>query len=89
MKINLETYYQLAEFKTSERLEMRGYTVLNFGNKVLMAGTHFDRGEYYWFGAVYEYTTDEHYCDSEIQLKCVSDTLFEDNGHAMEWAMKH
>ncbi|WP_295245001.1 hypothetical protein [Veillonella sp.] len=33
MKINLGIYYQLAEFKTSERLEMRGYTVLEAGTK--------------------------------------------------------
>ena len=38
-------------------------------------------------GAVYEYTTEDHTCEGEVRLAAVSDERFEDNGHALAWAM--
>ena len=63
---------------------------LNFGSKVLLAGYFYSgRNANSYFGAVYEYTTDDHTCEGEIRLTAVSDEMFEDNGHAIAWAMAH
>ena len=39
-------------------------------------------------GAIYRFTTENHDCDGTIELVKVSDEFFEDNGHAIEWALK-
>lgn len=88
MKMNIDEY-RLPEITTPENLEMYWSNVLNFGHKVIMAGHYYYKGKDYWFGAVYEFTTDDDSCEGEIELKNASETLFEDNGHAIEWAMKH
>ncbi len=81
--------YRLPGTVTMETLEMNWSCILQFGNKVLLAGHYFSKGRDYWYGAVYGFTTRNHTCEGEIRLMAVSDELFEDNGHAIEWAMKH
>lgn len=43
-----------------------------------------------YFAATYEYLEDEetHDCESTIGLRAVSEVEFEDDGHAMAWAMQ-
>ena len=86
----MKNNYRLPETTTSENLECRWSCVLNFGSKVLLAGYYY-AGPHSnsYFGAVYEYTTDDHTCEGEIRLSKVSEQLFEDNGHAIAWAMAH
>ena len=75
---------------TQEDLEGNWSTVLTYGDKVLLAGHwYMGRGQNSYFGAVYAFTTDDHTCEGEIKLTAVSDEMFEDNGHAIAWAMAH
>lgn len=82
--------YRLPTSTTSEDLGCRWETVINFGNKVLLAGYYYNgRNANCYFGAVYEYTTVNHTCEGNIKLTAVSDEFFADNGHALQWAMAH
>lgn len=85
--------YRLPNPTTSEDLEMHtgmGGKVLNFGNKVLLAGYYYSgRNKPCYFGAVYEYLEDgRHDCESTIGLVVASEVEFEDDGHAIAWAMQ-
>lgn len=87
MKNNAKTY-RLPEATTPELLGCNWSHVLNFGDKVILAGYYYaGRGQNSYFGAVYAFTTEEHTCESEIRLVAVSDEMFEDEGHAAFWAM--
>lgn len=92
--MNKAKTYWLPETTTPENLETRFFTdsatFLTFGNKILMAGYYYSgRNANSYFGAVYEFTTDDHTCEGEIRLTAVSDEMFKDNGHAIAWAMMH
>ena len=54
-----------------------------------MAG-HFYNGQHRpcYFGAAYEFLTDDHTCEGMIGLRTVSGVEFEDDGHAVAWAMQ-
>ena len=86
--------YRLPNPATPEDLEMR-YScqdgkVLSFGGTVLVAGYYWNGpGQPSYFAAVYEYLEDdEHDCESLIGLRAVSEVEFEDDGHAIAWAMQ-
>ena len=82
--------YRLPETTTPEDLACIWSCTLNFGSKVLLAGYYFSgRNANSYFGAVYEFTTSDHSCEAQIRLAAVSEELFEDNGHAIAWAMQH
>ena len=85
--------HRLPMTTTPENLETAFFTgsatFLTFGTKTLMAGYSYQgRGQNSYFAAAYEFTTDDHTCEGEIRLTAVSDEYFEDNGHAMAWAMQ-
>ncbi|MBR6234804.1 MAG: hypothetical protein IKR01_03040 [Spirochaetales bacterium] len=63
--------------------------VLSFGDRILLAGHWYSgKGKPCWFGAVYEYLDDDdHSIEGMIGLREVSDVEFEDEGHAIRWAM--
>ena len=42
-----------------------------------------------YYGAVYEFLTEDTGCEAEIGLREVSGVDFMDEGHALEWAMKN
>jgi hypothetical protein len=75
---------------TPEDLECRWSKVLNFGDKVLLAGYYYNgQNKPCYFGAVYEYLDDgKHDCESAIGLYAASEVEFEDDGHAIAWAMQ-
>lgn len=85
--------YRLPMTTTPENLESAFFTdcatFLTFGTRTLMAGYSYQgRGENSYFGAAYEFTTDDHTCEGEIRLIAISEEFFEDNGHAVAWAMQ-
>ena len=79
--------YRLPETTTSENLGCAWSTVVDFGNRVLLAGYFYSGPKANsYFAAVYEHTKT---CEGEIRLTAVSDELFPDNGRALQWAMTH
>ena len=79
--------YRLPNPATAEDLESRG-KVLRFGDKVLFAGYYYNgMNKPCYYGAVYEYLTDDTSCEGTIGLSDVSDVEFKDDGHAIAWAM--
>ena len=86
--------YRLPNPSTPEELEMRfsgmDGKILNFGDRVLLAGYFFSGNRPSYYGAVYEYIEDgEHDCESAIGLRQVSEVVFTDDGHAIAWAMQN
>lgn len=81
--------YRLPNPTTPEDLETRWSKVLNFGDKVLLAGYWYNgQNKPCWFGAVYERLDDDLSCEGTIGLYAASEVEFEDEGHAIAWAMK-
>jgi hypothetical protein len=82
--------YRLPNPTCQEDLETRWITVLNYGDKVILAGYYYKGpGRPSYFGAVYEYHTDDTSSEGAIGLCEVSEAGFEDNGHAIEWALQN
>jgi hypothetical protein len=82
--------YRLPNPTTPEDLECRWSKTLRFGDRVLLAGHYYNgRGKPSYFGAVYEFLTDDTGCEAEIGIRKVSGVEFEDAGHAIEWAIKN
>ena len=89
MKINdaMRTY-RLPNSTTPEDLETRWSKLLTFGDKVVIAGYYYNgKGKPSYFGATYEFLSDDHSCEGTIGLRAVSEVEFEDDGHAISWAM--
>ena len=85
--------YRLPNPTTSEDLEMRfsgmDGKVLNFGDRVLLAGYYWNgSGKPSYYAAVYEHLDDDLSCEGAIGLRAVSGVDFEDDGHAVAWAMQ-
>ena len=89
MKINeAMKKYRLPNPTTPEDLECRWSKLLTFGDKVVIAGYYYNgQNKPCYFGAAYEFLDDDHTCEGAIGLRAVSDVEFEDDGHAIAWAM--
>ena len=80
--------YRLPNPTTQEDLESRWTKVLNFGDKVLMTGYYYNGVDKpCYFEATYEYLSDDRTCEGILGLAEVSEVEFEDDGHAIAWAM--
>ena len=79
--------YRLPNPTTPEDLETRWSKVLNFGDRVLVAGYYDQYNKPCYFGAVYERLDDDMTCEGTIGLRAVSEVEHEDDGHAIAWAM--
>ena len=80
--------YGLPNKTTQEELECRWRKVLNFGDRVLLAGYFYNgKNKPCYYGAVYEYLTEDKTIEGEIGLSAASEIEFEDDGHAIAWAM--
>ncbi len=83
--------YRLQKTTTPENLEMRlmhnSGTILTFGEFTLVAGYFYNPNGRSYYGAIYRFTTADHTCEGNIELVSISDETFEDNGHAIAWAM--
>ncbi len=90
------TAYRVPEKTTAENLGCDWETVINFGDKVILAGYFYQgKGQPSYFAAIYTYTKNEFkgkvmptfHCDDEIRLIAINDEFFTDNGHAIAWAI--
>lgn len=80
--------YRLPNPTTPEDLECRWSKTLKFGDKIIMAGYYYNgKNKPCYFGAAYEFLTDDTGCEGIIGLKAASEIEFEDEGHAVLWAM--
>ena len=71
-----------------EDLQCRWSKLLNYGDKVIIAGYHYQGpGKPSYFGAVYEFLTDDTSCEGAIGIREISEGYFEDDGHAIAWAI--
>ena len=81
--------YRLPNPTTPEDLETRWSKVLTFGDTVVMAGNYYNgMNKPCFFGATYEFLTADHTCEGAIGLRAASEVEFEDDGHAIAWAMR-
>lgn len=81
--------YRLPHHTTQEELECRWIKVLNFGERVLVAGYHYNgQNNPCYYGAVYEHLDNDLSCEGLIALRAASEVEFVDDGSAMAWAMK-
>lgn len=81
--------FRLPNPSTPEDLETRWSKVLTFGDRVLLAGHYYTgKNKPCWFGAAYEFLEEDRTCEGPIGLRAVSEVAFEDEGHAIAWAMK-
>ena len=81
--------YRLPNPTTLEDLESRWSKVLTFGDKILVAGHYYNgKGKPSYFGATYEFLADDTSCEGTIGLRAASEVEFEDDGHAILWAMQ-
>lgn len=89
MTINEATKtYRLPNPTTPEDLETRWSKVLNFGDRVLLAGYYYNgKNSPCWYGAVYEHLDGDLSCEGTIGLRTASGVEFGDEGHAIAWAM--
>ena len=79
--------YRLPNPTTQEDLECRWSKVLTLGDKIILAGYQYNGMKRpCYFGATYEFLTDDHTCEGAIGLRAASTVEFEDDGHAMLWA---
>ena len=79
--------YRLPNPTTPEDLECRWSKLLTFGDKVVVAGYYYQHNKPCHYGATYEFLTDDHTCEGAIGLRAASEVEFEDDGHAIAWAM--
>ena len=80
--------YRLPNPTTPEDLENRWSKTLAFGGRILLAGHYYSgKGKPCWFGAVYEHLDDDLSCEGIIGLREASEVEFEDEGHAIAWAI--
>lgn len=84
----LQARYRLPETTTPEELECRWSFTMKYGDKVITCGSYYMGKGADYYGAVYGYTTDDHTCEGEIRLEAISEEMFIDKGHALEWAIK-
>ena len=98
MKMNSKTAakadaYRLQRATTPEDLELKmmhsGGTILTFGDRILVAGYYYDPNGRSYYGATYRFTTADRTCEGRVELVSISEDTFEDNGHAIAWAMAH
>ena len=80
---------RLPNATTPEDLEGRWSKLLTFGDKIVIAGHYYNgQNRPCYFGATYEFLTEDHTCEGAIGLKAVSEVEFKDDGHAIAWAMQ-
>ncbi len=80
--------YRLQNPTCQEDLESYWSKALSFGDKIILAGYFYNgKNRPCYFGATYEFLTDDTTCEGAIGLRAVSEIEFYDDGHAMAWAM--
>jgi len=89
--MNKASTYRLPTSTIPEDLETRLMgdrgTILTFGDRVLVAGYFYNPNGRCYYAATYRFTTADRTCEGEIKLTAIAEDTFEDNGHAIAWAM--
>ena len=80
--------YRLPNPTTPEDLECRWSKVPGYGDKILLAGYCCQPGGPDYFGTMYERLDENRTCEGTIGLYAASDLVFEDDGHAIAWAIQ-
>ena len=84
--------YLVAMRTTPEELEGRERwgKIIRYGDRILVAGHRYQRDGKDWIGMVYEFL-DDNATDVEdfIGIREISAERFEDEGHAIEWAIRN
>ena len=79
--------YRLPNPSTPEDLGCRWSKILTFGDKIILAGYYYNgKNNPCYFGATYEFLTENTTCEGAIGLRAASEVEFEDDGHAILWA---
>lgn len=90
---NKASTYRLPTTTTPENLETRLMgdrgTILTFGDRILVAGYFYNPNGRCYFAATYRFITADRTCEGGIKLTAIAEDTFEDNGHAIAWAMAH
>lgn len=81
--------YRLPQTTTPEDLACGWSCTVNFGTRILVAGYFYSYKQPCYYGAIYEHTDSDLSCEGEIKLLAISEERFEDNGHALAWAMQY
>ena len=81
--------YMVPGHSTLEELEGVYHTVIQYGDKILLASRYYTGTEKNHYAAVYEFLTNDQTCEGVIGLYAVSDVEFEDAGHAIAWAIEN
>ncbi len=88
---NKASAYRLPTTTTPENLETRLMgdrgSILTFGDRILVAGYFYNPNGRCYFAATYRFTSADHTCEGRVELVSISEDTFEDNGHAIAWAM--
>ena len=83
--------YRLQRVTTPEDLELKmmhgGGAILTFGNLILVAEYFYNPNGRCYYGAIYRFITADHTGEGRVELVSISEDTFEDNGHAIAWAM--
>lgn len=80
--------YRLPNPTCLEDLECHWSKTLRFGDKVVLAGHYYKGdGKPSYYGASYEFLTEDTSCEGALGLLAASEVEFEDEGHAIAWAM--
>lgn len=88
--VDMARKYHLPLKSTQEDLESEWGTILKYGDRILLAGHWYNPDGKSWFGAVYEYLDDDKRdCEDLIGIREVSAERFEDEGHAISWAIQN
>ena len=88
--VGMAREYRLPLKSTEEDLARDWETVLRYGNRILLAGHWYNPDVKSWIAAVYEFLDDsETSTEDRIGIREVSAERFEDNGHAIAWAVQN
>ena len=88
--VGLAREYMLPLKTTPEDMKCDWETVLEYGNRILLAGHWYNPDGKCWVAAIYEYLDDNQTtCEDFIGLREVAKERFEDNGHAIAWAIQN
>lgn len=87
--VDLAKALRLPLESTPEKLETKHSKTLCFGKHVLVTDYHYcGQGNPSYFAAVYRFNTLTTSCEDPVSLVHISPGMFEDEGHAILWALR-
>ncbi len=63
--------------------------MLTFADKIVITGHYYNGpGKPCYYGAVYEWLSEDHSCEGAVGLRAVSEVEFEHDGDAVVWRIR-